>query len=139
MATEPRREEFRVRGSTRTASTRVGEAPRATHTTQVASDEERWQQLWGAGWRLLRGYDYFDAAEDGPNPLAKAAGDVKGALGGATPLFVVQADKAVPPGPDAPAGALLDAALWNASLDLKRPCRVPSNRYRELGFCKHLV
>jgi len=104
----------------------------APAASMVASDEERWQQLWGAGWRLLRGYDYFDAAEDGPNPLAKAAGDVAGALGGATPLFVVQADKAVPPGPDAPAGALLDAALWNAEFLDEEDKRLCGTRVLEL-------
>ena len=47
----------------------------APAAAMVATDDERAQQLWGAGWRGLRGYDYFSDADDGSenNPIAKLA------------------------------------------------------------------
>ena len=80
----------------------------------------------GAGWRLLRGYDYLDAAEDAGKNVGEKLGDMaKKAASQATPLFVVQADRALDVSTDAAAGSRMDAALWNAASmdeDDKRMC-----------------
>ena len=80
----------------------------------------------GAGWRLLRGYDYLDAAEDAGKNVGEKLGDMaKKAASQATPLFVVQADRALDVSTDATAGSRMDAALWNAASmdeDDKRMC-----------------
>ncbi|KAH8072832.1 methyltransferase domain-containing protein [Aureococcus anophagefferens] len=75
----------------------------APAAAMVATDDERAQQLWGAGWRGLRGYDYFSDADDGSenNPIAKLAKEKAKEASSGTPLFVVMADRAR----DVPAGA----------------------------------
>ena len=99
----------------------------APAAAMVATDDERAQQLWGAGWRGLRGYDYFSDADDGSenNPIAKLAKEKAKEASSGTPLFVVMADRAkdVPAGAGAAAAA--DNALWNVDHmeeDDKRLC-----------------
>ncbi|KAH8057254.1 methyltransferase domain-containing protein [Aureococcus anophagefferens] len=103
------------------------QAAGAPAAAMVATDDERAQQLWGAGWRGLRGYDYFSDADDGSenNPIAKLAKEKAKEASSGTPLFVVMADRAkdVPAGAGAAAAA--DNALWNVDHmeeDDKRLC-----------------
>lgn len=78
------------------------------------------EDVWGAGWRGLKGFDYIDAAASGDSFLdkMKSGGGDKD-----VPLFVVQADKAPAVSPDDGALSAMDAALWavpNAEEDDKR-------------------
>ncbi|KAH8088750.1 methyltransferase domain-containing protein [Aureococcus anophagefferens] len=105
----------------------AAQAAGAPAAAMVATDDERAQQLWGAGWRGLRGYDYFSDADDGSenNPIAKLAKEKAKEASSGTPLFVVMADRArdVPAGAGAAAAA--DNALWNVDHmeeDDKRLC-----------------
>jgi len=98
----------------------------APAAAMVADDSEIAKNMWGAGWRGLRGYDYFDAAEDaGKNPAAQLAGAATKLTQAGTPLFVVQADRALDVPSTASAAQQCDAALWAAEKmdeDDKRLC-----------------
>lgn len=76
-----------------------------------SDDTESFKDVWGAGWRSLRGYDYFSsAAEEDKSKV---------------PLYVVQADRAVENSLSAGPAAAADAAMWSASHmeeDDKRLC-----------------
>ncbi|KAJ1456992.1 hypothetical protein M885DRAFT_586993 [Pelagophyceae sp. CCMP2097] len=85
--------------------------------------------VWGAGWRSLRGFDYNDAAE---------ANTFLSGTSGQVPLFVVQADRAAEQLSGDGAVAATDAALWAAmhmEEDDKRLCatRILSLVDREAG------
>jgi len=83
-------------------------------------------EVWGAGWRNLKGYDYFDSAEkkskklsfqnliagntDGDAATTNDADDQKKKA----PLYVVQAQKPDRYAPGAGPTAALDAELWAA-------------------------
>lgn len=73
-------------------------------------DEGPRLEVWGAGWRGLRGYDYLNAADRGENLFEKVASEVGSSKD--SPLFVVQADKAQSVRPGDGALAVMDAALW---------------------------
>jgi len=73
--------------------------------------------VWGAGWRNLRGYDYLGSADKTGLLDRMTLDDSK------VPLLVVQADKAPPAAPGDGALAVMDAALWlapHAEIDDKR-------------------
>ncbi|KAJ8600003.1 hypothetical protein CTAYLR_001841 [Chrysophaeum taylorii] len=86
----------------------------------AAAGGEIREEVWGSGWRGLRGYDYLGTAEQQQKGLLgsfETSSDV--------PVFVVQADKARPAVPGDGAIAVMDTKLWatpNLEEDDKRLC-----------------
>ena len=75
----------------------AGGAPAAAMAAEMGVDVGTEDDVYGAGWRGLRAYDYFENAEEKESGLFSGkTADAVGADGKpVTPLFVVQADRAL--------------------------------------------